>query len=110
MRHLGYASDPLLPEVRAANCQFTEAQKERKDAEKRCHERKRKAKEKREKANRERAKEGKSPLHSPETMPEPGLSSSGSGKVDFSMLDDADTEGVGSRTPTRGGVNRRFKI
>ena len=46
-----YTSDPPLPEVRAVNRQFAEAQKEQKDAEKRRRNRKRKEKEDREKEN-----------------------------------------------------------
>ena len=76
-----------------------EAQKERKDAEKRCHERKRKDKEAREKENRERAKEGKSPLPPPETMSELDSSPSASGNVDYTMLNDPDAEGTGGQSP-----------
>ena len=44
--------------------------------------------------NWERAKKGKSPLPSPETMPELDSSPSASGNVDYTMLDDPDTEGT----------------
>ena len=62
MGHQGYTTDPPLPEIRAANRQFAEAQKEQKNAEKQRRNRKRKDKEAREKENREWAREGKSPI------------------------------------------------
>ena len=86
MRHQGYTSNPPLPEVRAANRQFAEVQKERKDAEKRRRKQKRKDKEKREKANREQVREGKLPFPSPDTMPEPESSPSASGNVDHGFV------------------------
>ena len=49
--------------------------------------------------NQERAKKGKSPLPSPETMPEPDSSPLGSGNVDYSMWPIPDTEGTGGQSP-----------
>ena len=81
------------------NCQYAEALKERKDAEKRRRDRKRKDKEAREKENREWAREGKSPIPSPDSMPKRDSSPSGLGNVDYSMLPDPDTEVAGGQSP-----------
>ena len=97
MRHKGYTSDPLLPKVRAANREFEERRKERKDAEKRRRERKRKDRDERDKAKREREKEGKS-------TPEPGSSPSTPGDVDYSMMPDLDMEAAGGQSPVQRGA------
>ena len=44
-------------------------------------------------------REGKLPFPSPDTMPEPESSPSASGNVDYTMLDDPDTEGTGGQSP-----------
>ena len=81
------------------NCQYAEALKERKDAEKRRQERKRKDKERQEKENRAREKQGKSPIPTPDSTPEQESSPSAEGEVDYSMLPDPNTEGAGGQSP-----------
>ena len=95
MRRQGYTSDSSLPEVWAVNCEFTERQKEQKDAEKRRRESKRKEKEEWEKENRAWEKEGKSSIPSPDSTLEPESTSLAGGEVDYSMLPELDTEEAG---------------
>ena len=80
------------------NRQYAEARKERKDAENRCRDRKLREKRKREKVNQERAKQGKSPLVSPETTPELGLSPSALGDIEYSMLENFKLEVAGGQS------------
>ena len=55
-------------------------------------------KRKRDKVNQEWAEEGLSPLATPETTPEPDLSPSGSGGVDYSVFETPGPEAVGGQT------------
>jgi len=82
------------------NREFAERKKERKDAEKQRGDRKRKEKEARDKANRALEKEGKPPIPTPDSTPEPeSPSSAAAGQVDYSMWPESDTEGAGGRSP-----------
>jgi hypothetical protein len=79
---------------------FAKRKKERKDAEKQRRDRKRKEKEARDKANRALEKEGKPPIPTPDSTPEPeSPSSAAAGQVDYSMWLESDTEGAGGRSP-----------
>ena len=95
----GYTSDPLLPEVRAANREFAERKKERKDAEKRRSERKRKEKEARDKANWALEKQGKSLIPTPDSTLEPESLPSVEVEVDYSALPNPNTKGAGGQSP-----------
>ena len=100
MSHKGYPSVPLLPEIRAVNRGFAERKKEQKDAKKQRRDRKRKEKEARDKANRALEKEGKPPIPTPDSTPEPeSPSSAAAGQVDYSMWPESDAEGVEGRSP-----------
>jgi len=100
VRHQGYPSEPPLPETRAANREFAERKKERKDAEKCRRDRKRDRREAREKENRARAREGMSPIPLPDSTPDPDSSSSvAAGQVDYSMWPESDTERAGGQSP-----------
>ena len=67
-----YPSVPPLPEIRTVNREFAERKKERKDAEKQRRDQKRKE------------KEGKPPIPTPDSMPEPESPSSAAvGQVDL---------------------------
>jgi len=81
------------------NREFVE-RKERKDAEKQRHDQKRKEKEARDKANQAMEKEGKPPIPTPDSMPEPESPSPAvAGQVDYSMWPVSDTERAGGRSP-----------
>jgi len=68
------------------NREFAERKKERKDAEKQRRDRKRKEKEARDKVNRALEKEGKLPILTPDSTPDPeSPSSAAEGQVDYSM-------------------------
>ena len=81
------------------NRQYAETRKERKDAGKRHRDRKMMEKEKREKVNREWAEDGLSQLLRLETTPEPDLSPSASGDVDYSMLETPNTGAARGQSP-----------
>ena len=84
------------------NREFAERKKERKDAEKQRRDRKRKE-EVRDMANRVLEKEGKPPIPTPDSMPEPeSPSSAAAGQVDYSMWPESDTERAGDRSPGHG--------
>ena len=84
---------PPLPDERAVNRAHAEREKERKDAEKRHCDRKRNGKEAWEKENQAWEKEGKVPIPTPDSMPEPESPSPVEvGQVDYSMLPDLDAE------------------
>ena len=92
---------PPLPEIRTVNREFAE-RKEWKDAEKQRRDRKRKEKEARDKANRALEKEGKPPIPTPDSTPEPESPSPvAAGQVDYSMWPESDTEGARGRSPGR---------
>ena len=101
VRGQGYISEPPLPEVRAVNREFVERQKERKDAEKRRCERKRKDKEVRDKVNRALEKQGKSPILTPDSTPEPESPPSAEVEVDYSALPDPKAEGTRGQPPSQ---------
>ena len=96
MRGHGYTSDPPLPEVRTPRslspihrgCV----------AEKRRRERKSKDREAREKENWAREKQGKSPIPTPDSTPEPESPSSAEGEVNYSVPPDPNTEGAIGRS------------
>ena len=72
---------------------FAERKKEWKDAKKQRRDQKRKEKEARDKANRALEKEGKPPIPTPDSTPEPeSPSSAAAGQVDYSMWPESDTE------------------
>ena len=82
------------------NREFAERKKERKDAEKQRRDRKRKEKEARDKANRALEKEGKPPIPTPDSTPEPESPfSAATGQVNYSMWLESDTKRAGGRSP-----------
>ena len=99
MSQKGYPSVPPLLEVRAANREFGEKKKERKDAEKRRRDQKRDEKEGRKKENRAQEKEGKSPILTPNSTPELESPPPVRGEVDYLMWPESDTEGAGGQSP-----------
>ena len=79
---------------------FAERKKEWKDAKKQRRDQKRKEKEARDKANRALEKEGKLPIPTPDSTPEPeSPSSAAAGQVDYSMWPESNTEGAGGWSP-----------
>jgi hypothetical protein len=80
------------------NHEFTERQKEWKDAEKRRSERKRKKKEARDKANRALEKQVKSLIPTPDSTPSAEV------EIDYSALPDPNTEGAGGQSPDQRGA------
>ena len=83
------------------NREFAERQKERKDAEKRRRERKRKDKEAKDRVKRALGKQGKSPISTPDSTPEPESSPSAEVEVDYSALLDPDAERSGGQSPSQ---------
>jgi hypothetical protein len=108
--HKGYPSVPPLLEARAANRKFAEKKKERKDVEKRRRDRKRDERETREKENRAREKEGKSPISTPDSTPEPESSPLAEGEVDYLMLPDPDAEAVASQSSGQRRANTNLPV
>ena len=82
------------------NCEFAKRKKEWKDAEKQRCDQKRKEKQARDKANRALEMEGKLPILTPDSTPDPESPSSAvEGQVDYSMWPESDAEEAEGRSP-----------